>query len=224
MVINSGLKTQCLFKSKKRYSKATFVFLRLNFSTSYMVEQQIELEKTIATLKKGGIILYPTDTVWGIGCDATNAEAIDKIFTLKKRAESKSMICLVSDFKMLQQYVEEVPEVAYDILKYSKKPTTIIYDRPLRVAENIIAEDNTLGIRVIREPFCNKLVRKFKRPIVSTSANISGVPSPKNFKEISPAILEGVDYIVNLPLQNKNAKPSSIIKIGGDSTVKIIRK
>ncbi|WP_025742985.1 L-threonylcarbamoyladenylate synthase [Aquimarina pacifica] len=189
-----------------------------------MVDQQLELEKTILTLKKGGIILYPTDTVWGIGCDATNAEAIDKIYALKKRAESKSMICLVSDFKMLQQYIEEVPEVAYDILKYSKKATTIVYDRPLRVAENIIADDNTLGIRVVRDPFCSKLIRKFKRPIVSTSANISGVASPKNFKEIASAILEGVDYVVNLPLQNKNAKPSSIIKIGGDSTVKIIRK
>lgn len=189
-----------------------------------MADQQIELEKTLTTLKKGGIILYPTDTVWGIGCDATNAEAIDKVYALKKRVESKSMICLVSDFKMLQQYIEEIPEVAYDILKFATKPTTIIYDRPLHIAENIIAEDNTLGIRVVRDPFCGKLIRKLKRPIISTSANISGVPSPKNYKEISTAILEGVDYIVNLPLQNKNAKPSSIIKIGSDSTVKIIRK
>jgi len=191
-----------------------------------MADQNIEIEKekTIAILKRGGIILYPTDTVWGIGCDATNAEAIDKVYALKKRAESKSMICLVSDFKMLQQYVEEVPEVAYDILKYATKPTTIIYDRPLRVAENIISSDNTLGIRVARDPFCSKLIRKFKRPIISTSANISGEPTPKNFKEISKAILDGVDYVVNLPLQNKGAKPSSIIKIGSDSTVKIIRK
>lgn len=189
-----------------------------------MADQQIEMEKALTTLKRGGLILYPTDTVWGIGCDATNAEAIDKIFALKQREESKSMICLVSDFKMLQQYVEEVPEVAYDILKYAKKATTIIYDRPLRVAENIIADDNTLGIRVVRDPFCGKLIRKFKRPIVSTSANISGKPTPNNLKEISKEILEGVDYVVNLPLQNKGAKPSSIIKIGGDSTVKIIRK
>ncbi len=189
-----------------------------------MADQVIEIEKAITVLKRGGIILYPTDTVWGIGCDATNAQAIDKIFELKMRAESKSMICLVSDFKMLQQYVEEVPEVAYDILKYATKPTTIIYDRPLRVAENIIATDNTLGIRVARDPFCGKLIRKLKRPIVSTSANISGESTPKNFKEISKAILDGVDYVVNLPLQNKGTKPSSIIKIGSDSTVKIIRK
>lgn len=189
-----------------------------------MVDQQIELEKALTVLKRGGIILYPTDTIWGIGCDATNAEAIDKIFALKNRKESKSMICLVSDFKMLQQYVEEIPEVAYDILKYATNPTTIIYDRPLRVAENVIANDNTLGIRVVRDPFCSKLIKKLKRPIVSTSANISTAATPKNFEEISKAILEGVDYIVNLPLQNKGTKPSSIIKIGGDSTVKIIRK
>ncbi|TPN84779.1 L-threonylcarbamoyladenylate synthase [Aquimarina algicola] len=189
-----------------------------------MPNEDVEINKTLDVLKKGGIILYPTDTVWGIGCDATNADAIDKIFQLKKRHESKSMICLVSDFKMLQQYVEEVPEVAYDILKYANKPTTIIYDRPLRVAENIIAEDNTLGIRVARDPFCGKLIRKFKRPIVSTSANISGMPTPKNFKEITQPILEGVDYVVNLHSYNKGTKPSSIIKIGSDSTVKIIRK
>ena len=189
-----------------------------------MTDQQVEIEKALTALKRGGIILYPTDTVWGIGCDATNADAIDKIFALKQREESKSMICLVSDFKMLQQYVEEVPEVAYDILKYATKATTIIYDRPLRVAENLIAEDNTLAIRVVRDPFCGKLIRKLKRPLVSTSANISGMPTPKHFKEIDQQILEGVDYVVNLPLQNKGAKPSSIIKIGNDSTVKIIRK
>ncbi len=189
-----------------------------------MTDHREEIEKTINVLKRGGLILYPTDTVWGIGCDATNPGAIDKIYKLKQRVESKTMICLVSDFKMLQQYVEEVPEVAYDILKYATKATTIIYDRPLRVAENIITQDNTLGIRVVRDPFCGKLIRKFKRPVVSTSANISGKPSPKNFEEIATLILEGVDYVVNLPLQNKGAKPSSIIKIGGDSTVKIIRK
>lgn len=189
-----------------------------------MEDHREEIEKTVHILKKGGLILYPTDTVWGIGCDATNAEAVDKIYALKQRADSKSMLCLVSDFKMLQQYVEEVPEVAYDILKYASRATTIIYDRPLRVAENLIAEDNTLGIRVARDPFCGKLIRKLKRPIVSTSANISGKSTPRNLKEISKEILEGVDYVVNLPLKNKDAKPSSIIKIGGDSTVKIIRK
>ncbi|TYP70453.1 L-threonylcarbamoyladenylate synthase [Aquimarina intermedia] len=189
-----------------------------------MDKQRGETAQALTVLKKGGLILYPTDTVWGIGCDATNAEAVDKVFALKNRIESKALICLVSDFKMLQQYVEEVPEVAYDILKYAKKATTIIYDRPLRVAENLISDDNSLGIRVVRDPFCGKLIKKFKRPIVSTSANISGKATPMRFEEISKEILEGVDYIVNLPLQNKNTKPSAIIKIGGDSTVKIIRK
>lgn len=189
-----------------------------------MTDQIIEIEKALTVLKKGGIILYPTDTVWGIGCDATNADAIDKIYALKQREESKAMICLVSDFKMLQQYVEDVPEVAYDVLKHANKATTIIYDDPIRIAENIIAPDNTLGIRVVRDPFCGKLIRKLKHPLVSTSANISGKPTPNGLKEISSTILEGVDYVVNLPLQNKGVKPSSIIKIGNDSTVKIIRK
>ena len=183
-----------------------------------------KLNEALHILKKGGIILYPTDTVWGIGCDATNAEAVDKVYALKKRTESKSMICLVNDFRMLDQHIEEIPEVAYDILKYAKKPTTIIYDRPLRVAENLIADDNTLAMRVVREPFCSKLIRKLKRPLVSTSANISGQPTPGNFAEISKAILEGVDYVVNLPPQKKGVKPSAIIKIGGDSTVKVIRQ
>jgi len=183
-----------------------------------------ETLKCLEILKKGGLILYPTDTVWGIGCDATNADAIDKIFALKQRAENKSMICLVSDYKMLNQFVEEIPEVAYDILKYAAKPTTIIYDDPIRVAENLIAEDNSLAIRVCKDKFCNTLVKKFRKPIVSTSANISGKPTPKTFQQISPEILKGVDYVVNLPLSKKTANPSVIIKLGLDGKVQIIRK
>lgn len=183
-----------------------------------------EHEKAIAVLKRGGLILYPTDTVWGIGCDATNSDAVEKVYQLKKRAESKALICLVSDFKMLQQYVEEVPEVAYDILKYAAKPTTIIYDEPIRVAENLIAEDNTLGIRVCRNKFCNILLKKFRKPIVSTSANISGSPTPKRFSEIDPVILEGVDYVVNLDRDKKNPPPSAIIKLTNDGKVSVIRK
>ncbi|NNK82133.1 MAG: threonylcarbamoyl-AMP synthase [Flavobacteriaceae bacterium] len=183
-----------------------------------------EIENTLKVLKQGGIILYPTDTIWGIGCDATNYEAIQRIYELKQRTESKSMISLVSDFKMLNQYIEEVPEVAYDIIKYAQKPTTVIYDRPLRVAENLIAEDNTLAIRVIRHGFSNKLIKKLKRPIVSTSANISGDPSPKSFQEIDDKILKGVDYVVNLPHLNKSSKASTIIKLTNDGLVKVIRK
>jgi L-threonylcarbamoyladenylate synthase len=182
-----------------------------------------EIKQALTILKQGGLILYSTDTIWGIGCDATNADAIDKIFRLKNRSESKSMICLVSDFKMLNQYVEEVPEVAYDILKYAKKPTTIIYDRPLHVAENIINDDNSLAIRVVRESFCNQLIKKLKRPLVSTSANLSGEKVPNSFQEISSPILEGVDYIVNLHRKKRSVTPSAIIKISTDGTVKIIR-
>ena len=182
-----------------------------------------EISEALVILKKGGIILYPTDTVWGIGCDATNADAIDRIYALKKRNEEKALICLVSDFKMLNQYVEEVPEVAYDILKYASKPTTIVYDKPIRIAENLVGEDDTLGIRVTKDRFCNTLIRKLKRPLVSTSANISGESTPTNFQQISPKILKGVDYVVNLP-SNKGAKPSAIIKLSNDGKVKVIRK
>ena len=182
-----------------------------------------EIDAALEVLKRGGIILYPTDTIWGLGCDATNAEAIDRIYKLKQRAESKSMICLVSDFKMLNQFVQTVPEVAYDILKYAIKPTTIVYDDPIRVAENVVAADNTLGIRVVQDEFCRNLIRKFKRPIVSTSANISDRPAPSSFDDISPEIIEGVDYAVNWNRSKKNSRPSAIIKLGKDGTVTVIR-
>jgi L-threonylcarbamoyladenylate synthase len=183
-----------------------------------------EINNALKVLKQGGLIVYPTDTIWGIGCDATNPEAVQRIYELKQRAETKSMICLVNDFKMLNQHIEEVPEVAYDILKYANKPTTVIYDRPRRVAENVIANDNTLAIRVVRDKFCNQLIKKFRKPIVSTSANISGEPSALTFKEISEDILKGVDYVVNLQRDKKSTKASSIIKLSGDGMVKIIRK
>jgi len=182
-----------------------------------------EINKTLEILKKGGTILYPTDTVWGIGCDATHPNAIQNIYTLKQREESKALICLVSDFKMLNQFVEDVPEVAYDILKYAVKPTTIIYDNPIRISENLIAPDNSLAFRVVQDDFCKKLIRKLRRPIVSTSANISGEKTPKSFQEISPQILEGVDYVVNLHRNKKSAKPSAIIKLKNDGTVQVIR-
>lgn len=189
-------------------------------------EQNIidEVNESITVLKRGGLLLYPTDTVWGIGCDATNADAVDKIFTLKKRAESKSLICLVSDFKMLNQYIENIPEIAYSILKYAEQPTTIIYDDPIRVAENLIAEDNTLGIRVVEDGFCKALIKKLGKPLVSTSANISGEKTPMRFPEISEPILEGVDYIVNLQRKHKSTKSSTIIKLKNNGQVEILRK
>ncbi len=182
------------------------------------------IDKALFSLNEGGILLYPTDTVYGIGCDATNYEAVKKIYTLKQRDDSKSMICLVSDFNMLQQYIEHVPEVVYTILKDTSKPTTIIYDNPLHVAKNLIAEDNTLAIRVVSKGFAFDLINTLKKPLVSTSANISGKPTPKSFKEIDQAILKGVDYVVNLPNETKNAKPSTIIKVSGQGIVKVIRK
>lgn len=188
------------------------------------MNQADEINNALIVLKKGGLILYPTDTVWGIGCDATNADAVEKVFRLKNRSDKKSLICLVSDFKMLNEYVENVPEVAYDILKYAKKPTTIIYDDPIRVAENIIAEDNSLAIRVPKDDFCKNLIKKLRRPLVSTSANVSGEKTPQSFKEIDPVILEGVDYVVNLHHEKKSGKPSAIIKLKNDGSVKVIRQ
>ena len=183
-----------------------------------------EVQQALETVKKGGLILYPTDTVWGIGCDATNYKAVEKVFELKKRHENKALICLVANFKMLEQYVEDVPEMAYDILKYAKKPTTIIYDKPIRISENLVGEDDTLGIRIARHKFCSELLKKMRRPLVSTSANISGEPTPQSFDQISPEILKGVDYVVNLQRSKKSPKPSAIIKLSNNGQVKVIRK
>jgi len=183
-----------------------------------------EVHKAFEIIKEGGIILYPTDTVWGIGCDATNSEAVAKIYQLKQREESKSMIVLMNGEKMIYNVFKEVPEVAWQIIDLSEKPTTIILDEPRNVAANLIASDKTLGIRLVKEPFCFKLMEKMKNPLVSTSANISGQPTPIAFKDISQEIIKGVDYVVNLQ-QNKIAgKPSTIIKLTKDSQVKVIRK
>ena len=174
-----------------------------------------EIINAFEVIKNGGIILYPTDTVWGIGCDATNPDAVAKIYQLKQRTESKSMICLMNG---------EIPEVAWQILDLSEKPTTLILDNPRNIAPNLIAEDKSLGIRLIKEPFCFKLLERMKKPLVSTSANISGQPTPLSFKEISPEIIKGVDYVVNLQQEKIAGKPSTIIKLTNDSQVKIIRK
>lgn len=182
-----------------------------------------EIEQALTTLRRGGLILYPTDALWGIGCDATNAAAVEKVFQLKKRTGSMTFICLVNDFKMLSQFIKDVPEIAHDILKHADKPTTIIYDDPIRVAENLIAEDNSLAIRVVDDDFCEELIRQFRRPVVSTSANVSGNKAPLSFQEITPKILEGVDYVVNLHHDKKAGKPSAIIKLKNDGTVTIIR-
>ena len=183
-----------------------------------------EIHNAYEVIKEGGIILYPTDTVWGIGCDATNEEAVKKIYALKQREESKSMIVLINGERMMYNVFKEIPEVAWQILDLSEKPTTLILDNPRNVAKNIIAEDNTLGVRIVTDPFCFKLMERMKRPLVSTSANISGMFTPKTFKEISPEIIKGVDYVVNLQHDKVCKNPSTIIKLGSDSQVKVIRK
>ena len=179
-----------------------------------------EINNAYEAIKEGGIILYPTDTVWGIGCDASNEEAVAKIYALKKREESKSMICLMNSDKMVFNIFKDVPEVAWEILDMSENPTTLILDKPKNVAKNLIAEDNTLAIRIVKEPFCFKLMERMKKPLVSTSANFSGKPSPKSFKEIDPEIIKGVDYVVNLHQDKICEKPSTIIKLSLDSQVK----
>ena len=183
-----------------------------------------EIHNAYEVIKNGGIILYPTDTVWGIGCDATNPEAVAKIYKLKQRAETQSMIVLMNGEKMMYNVFKDIPEVAWQILDLSEKPTTLILDKPRNVAPNIIAEDQSLAVRLVKEPFCFKLMERMKRPLVSTSANISGATTPKSFKEISPEIIKGVDYVVNLHREKICDKPSTIIKLTLDSQVQIIRK
>ena len=183
-----------------------------------------EVHNAYEVIKEGGIILYPTDTVWGIGCDASNPEAVAKIYKLKQREETKSMIVLMNGEKMMYNVFKEIPEVAWQILDLSENPTTLILDNPRNLAPNLIAPDKTLGIRIVKQPFCFKLMERMKKPLVSTSANISGQPTPKSFKEISPEIVKGVDYVVNLPLEKMTGKPSAIIKLTSDSQVKVIRK
>lgn len=185
---------------------------------------QIEVNNALEVLKNGGLILYPTDTVWGIGCDATNETAVKKVYGLKQRADSKALICLVADDRMLCKYVKKIPEVALNIIDVSDKPTTIIYDDAQNLATNLIAEDGTIAIRIPDDDFCYQLSRKLNIAIVSTSANISGQPTPKSFKEISQEVIKGVDYVVNLHREKTCNKPSSIIKLSNTGIVKVIRE
>ena len=194
---------------------------KMNMSEQDLINQ--EVHNAYEAIKNGGIILYPTDTVWGIGCDATNPEAVKKIYELKQREESKSMIVLMNSDRMLYQVFNAIPETAWQILDLAEKPTTLILDNPRNVAPNLIAPDKTLGVRLVKEPFCFKLMERMKKPLVSTSANISGRPTPTRFKEIDHHILDGVDYIVNLHHEKIAPRPSTIIKLGNDMQVKVIR-
>jgi L-threonylcarbamoyladenylate synthase len=183
-----------------------------------------DILNSIKVLKNGGTILYPTDTVWGIGCDATNYAAVDKVFKIKLRDDSKALIVLVNSIEMLERYVDVIPEIALQLIEVADKPLTIIYPRAVNIAENIISEDGSIGIRIVNEPFCNELIKKLNKPIVSTSANISGKPAPEFFSKIDKEIIEKVDYVVKYRQNEaKVAKPSSIIKVGLKGEIKILR-
>lgn len=185
--------------------------------------ERIEIHNAFETLTKGGIILYPTDTVWGLGCDATNETAVNRLFELKKRAADHSMIVLVNGDRLIHRLFKEVPEAAWQILELSEKPTTLVLDDPKNVAPQLIANDNSLGIRIVKDPFCYKLIERLKNPLVSTSANFSGAPTPTSFAEIAPELIAQVDYVVNLDRDKKSIKSSAIIKLTRDAQVKIIR-
>lgn len=183
-----------------------------------------EVRKTREILRQGGVILYPTDTIWGLGCDATNADAVERIYEIKKRADHKSMLILLDDAGKIASYAD-VPGIALDLIEAADKPTTIIYPGAKRLAPNLIAEDGTVGIRITRERFTQSLIFQLNRPIVSTSANLSGAPSPRFFDEISETIRQAVDYTVDYQqADRKPARPSSIIKLGMDGEIQIIRK
>ena len=184
-----------------------------------------DIKTALEVLQKGGVILYPTDTIWGIGCDACNEEAVKRVYAIKNRIDSKSMLVLMENAALLERYVDEIPDIAYDLIELSEKPMTIIYDGARNLAKNLVAEDGSIGIRITTEAFSSELIRRFKRPIVSTSANISGNPSPACFKEIDPKIIEAVDYVVQFKQDDtQKAQPSSIIKLGRSGEIKVIRE
>lgn len=185
---------------------------------------QREIDLAVETLRKGGLILYPTDTVWGIGCDATNAEAVARIYALKRSENKHSMLVLCRDADMVVRYVDKAPGIAYEVMQMATSPLTLILPGAVGVAENLIPEERTLGVRVPDHDFCHRLLVKFGKPIVSTSANISGEKTPKNLAEIAREIIDGVDFVVNPRFQgHPTGKPSSIMQFGEGGEVKIIR-
>jgi L-threonylcarbamoyladenylate synthase len=183
-----------------------------------------ELWRAVEILRSGGIILYPTDTIWGIGCDATNFKAVENVYKLKHRVESKSLIVLLDDETKLPEFVEKVPDISFDLINSLNKPTTIIYSHAKNLASNVIAADGSIAIRVTKDPFCRDLIKLFGKPIVSTSANISGDPSPVIYRDVPEDILNGVDYIVNFYHERMNSpKPSTIIRLFENGEFIIIR-
>ena len=194
------------------------------------MKQEDDIRQAIETMRKGGVILYPTDTVWGIGCDATNAEAVKRVYEIKQREDSKALICLVDSDARMQRYFRNVPDVAWQLIDSLKeatdaKPTTLILDGAINLAPNLIAEDGSLGIRITNEPFSKELCFRFQKAIVSTSANISGEPAAQNYCDIDPRILEAVDYVCwSRRQEHKSHTPSSIIKLKENGEVTVIRK
>lgn len=184
-----------------------------------------DLKQALETVRNGGLILYPTDTIWGIGCDALNTEAVGRINRIKGRDESKHMILLLENENQLQSYVREIPEVAYQLIEYSDRPMTIIYSGAKNLPESLIAPDGSIGIRIVKEPFCQELIRRFRRPIVSTSANLSGEPSPEHFGDIDEVIKSQVDYVVAYGQSaTERREPSVIIKLEPSGRFEFIRK
>ncbi|MEX1193225.1 MAG: L-threonylcarbamoyladenylate synthase [Brumimicrobium sp.] len=183
----------------------------------------VDLAKAVVGLKNGKTLLYPTDTIWGLGCDATNEDAINQISEIKNRPKEKSFIVLVNNVAMLERYVSEFPEVCYDLIDLAEKPLTIIYDKPIGFPKSLLAEDGSIGIRVTQDPICSRLIQGLRKPLLSTSANISGEDNPISFSDISDEIKTKVDLILQERLNERMGKPSSIIKISSDNSVKVIR-
>ncbi len=192
-------------------------------------EYQADIRGAVEALRRGGVILYPTDTVWGLGCDATNSEAVRKIFAIKHRADAKAMITLVGSLPQLERTVDCIPEVAYQLIEYAERPTTIVYDHPdarAGIAPELLPEDGTIGVRLTAEEFSSELCKAFRKPLVSTSANISGQPAPRCFAEISPEILEAVDYVCLSRCDEKPAadtRPSVVMRLSENGLFKILR-
>ena len=184
-----------------------------------------DIKNAVEGLRKGGVILYPTDTVWGIGCDATNAEAVHRVYEIKEREDSKALICLVDSDARLQRYGRNVPEVAWQLLDCADKPTTVILDGAVNLAPNLIASDGSIALRITQEPFSKELCYRFQKALVSTSANISGEPAAQNYGDIDPRLLERVDYVCwSRRQEHKPHQPSCIIRLRADGEVSIIRK
>lgn len=184
-----------------------------------------DIKKALEVLKQGGIILYPTDTIWGIGCDATNEEAVEKLYAIKQRDRSKSMLVLLDNPGKLQGYIQDVPDIAWDLIDLSEKPLTIIFNDAKNLAPNLISSNGTIGIRITNEDFSRNLCMRFRKPIVSTSANIAGQEAPQNFSDIDQDLIDLVDYVVEYRQNEQNKQtPSSIIKLGSNGEIDVIRK